>query len=300
MRSSISTAILRQRSGPTSGIFIQWQNRGMEQTRRGGRQPNGEAVLDRAFRVLAAFTDSRPRLTLTELSAVTGLPLSTTSRLSGKLVALGALERDRTGVFTPGLRLLELAALAPRGHGLRAVALPFMEDLHRATGQHVQLAVREGDEAVIVERLSAPGAARVLFHVGGRVPLHATGMGMVLLAHTRPEFQAAYLRRPLPLEPEGTEVAAGELRDRLASIRQSGAAQMTRSAPEPAASVAAPVFDGHHTVVAALSVVGTDGSLDARMLVPAVMAIAASISRGVATAARLDRDSSTEASGIRR
>ena len=254
----------------------------MEQLRHGGRRPSGEAVLDRAFRILAAFTDSRPRLTLTELAAITELPLSTAARLSGKLVSLGALERDRAGIFAPGLRLLELAALAPRGHGLRAIALPFMEDLHRATGQHVQLAVREADEAVIVERLSAPGAGRVLFHVGGRVPLHATGMGMVLLAHTRPEFQAAYLRRPLPLDPEGTTLAVDELRDRLANIRRSGVAQMTRSAPEPAASVAAPILDGHREVVAALSVVGNDGSLDPRMLVPAVMAIAASISREVA------------------
>ena len=105
---------------------------------------------------------------------------------------------------------------------------------------------------------------------------------MVLLAHTRPEFQAAYLRRPLPLDPEGTTLAVDELRDRLANIRRSGMAQMTRSAPEPAASVAAPILDGHREVVAALSVVGNDGSLDPRMLVPAVMAIAASISREVA------------------
>lgn len=268
------------------GTFIQWEDDRVTEAKRGRRPPNGEAVLDRAFRLLAAFTEARPQLTLTELSTITGLPLSTASRLSGKLVSLGALERRPDGTFALGLRLLEFAALAPRGHGLRAIALPFMEDLHRATRQHVQLAVREDGEAVIVERLSATDAARVLYHVGGRVPLHATGFGMILLAHTRPEFQAAYLRRPMRLEPEGTLVDPTELHDRLELIRRTGVTRMTRLLPEPAASVAAPILDAGRQVVAALSVVGTDGSLDARMLEPAVMAIAASISRELGARSR--------------
>ncbi len=34
------------------------------------------------------------------------------------------------------------------------------------------LAVRDGREAVLVERLSAHGAGRILYRVGGRMPLH--------------------------------------------------------------------------------------------------------------------------------
>ena len=46
-----------------------------------------------------------------------------------------------------------------------------------ATGQHVLLAVRDGHQAVLVERLSARGAGRVMYRVGGRMPLHSTGVG---------------------------------------------------------------------------------------------------------------------------
>lgn len=82
-----------------------------------------------------------------------------------------------TPSFVIGLRLLEIASLAPRGHGLRQTALPYMEDLYVVFHQHVLLAVRDGTEAVLVERLSARGAAKVLYQVGGRMPLHATGVG---------------------------------------------------------------------------------------------------------------------------
>lgn len=254
--------------------------------RGGGRPATGEPLLDRAFRLLDAFTSEDTNLTLTKLSERAGIPLSSTLRLAQHLARLGALERQGDGSFTMGLRMLEYAALAPRGHGLRAIALPYMEDLHRATQQHVQLAVRENDEGIIIERLSAPGAGRVLSYVGGRVPLHGTGLGLILLAHSRTEFQEAYLRRELFLEPEHTAVAASLLRSQLQSIRVLGVAHMSRTLPEPAASVGAPIFDRSGACVAAISVVGADGSLDTRMLEPAVVAIARAISRDMKRAGR--------------
>lgn len=254
--------------------------------RRGGRPASGEPLLDRAFRLLDAFTDEDTQLTLTKLSERTGIPLSSTLRLAQHLCRLGALERQGDATFTMGLRMLEYAALAPRGHGLRSIALPYMEDLHRATRQHVQLAVRENDVGVIVERLSAPGAGKVLYHVGGRVPLHGTGLGLVLLAHSRAEFQQSYLKRELFLEPEHTRLANSQLWAQLQQVRTRGTAYMTRMIPEPATSVAAPIFDRSGACAAAISILGADGTLDTRMLEPAVVAIARAISRDLKRSGR--------------
>jgi DNA-binding IclR family transcriptional regulator len=113
-----------------------------------------------------------------------------------------ALERTPDGEYVIGLRLLEIASRAPRGHGLRATALPYMQDLHHATGQHVLLAVRDGGAAVLVERLSARGAGRVMYRVGGRLPLHSTGVGLALLAHAPAALQDQILGQDLTLRPE--------------------------------------------------------------------------------------------------
>lgn len=257
--------------------------------RRGGRPAAGEPVLDRAFRLLDAFTAEQPALTLTELSRRTGIPISTALRLAQRLMQLGAVERLPDGTFTVGIRMLEYASLAPRGHGLRAVALPYMEDLHRATGQHIQLAVRENHEGVIVERLSAPDAGKVLYHVGSRVPLHGTGLGLVLLAYAPPEFQAAYLRRRLVLEPENLALDPQGLRRRLDRVVAEGVARFSRTVPAPADTVAAPLLDVTGDCIAALSVLGAGGSVDQRRAEPAVVAIARAISRDLARARRPDR-----------
>ncbi|NUR66464.1 MAG: helix-turn-helix domain-containing protein, partial [Streptomyces sp.] len=109
---------------------------------------------DRLLAVLAAFDHEHPALSLTDISRRAGLTLTTAHRLVGALSDWGALERDGSGVYHVGLRLWEVAALAPRGLGLRQIALPYLEDLYEATHENVQLAVRDGGEVVYIEWIS--------------------------------------------------------------------------------------------------------------------------------------------------
>jgi DNA-binding IclR family transcriptional regulator len=247
---------------------------------RGRRPVHGEPVLDRAFRILTAFGPDRS-LSLSALSDLAALPKPTALRLARKLTELGALERTPDGEYVIGLRLLEVASLAPRGHGLRATALPYMADLHHATGQHVLLAVRDGGAAVLVERLSARDAGRVMYRVGGRLPLHSTGVGLVLLAHAPAALQDQILGQDLMLRPENIVRTPRELRAQLAGVRRDGVAIVARGWPEPVISVAAPVRGWQGDVVAALSVVTRTDQVEPAVLRPAVVAVARAISRAL-------------------
>jgi DNA-binding IclR family transcriptional regulator len=248
---------------------------------RGRRPPQGDPVVDRAFALLAAFDAGHRSLSLGELSRRSGIPTSSTLRLAGRLMAWGALERGPDGRFTVGLRLWEVASLAPRGQGLKQVALPFMGDLEEVTRQHVLLAVREGTEALLVERLSAHQAMNVLYRVGGRLPLHSTGVGLVLLAFAESAFQESMLAQPLVHLPENVPVSPAALRRTLAEIRREGLATIRRRSPEPLVSVAAPIFGADDRVAAALSVVVPQENAEPRLLGPAVRTAARSISRGL-------------------
>jgi DNA-binding IclR family transcriptional regulator len=95
------------------------------------------------------------------------------------------MERLSGGAYAIGLRLWDLGTLNPRGLLLRVRAMPIMEDLHAAKRQHVQLAVLDGTEVPVVERIFAARAVPVASNVGGRLPLHASAVGQMLLAHAR-------------------------------------------------------------------------------------------------------------------
>jgi DNA-binding IclR family transcriptional regulator len=247
----------------------------------GGSVPaSGRSSVARAFRVLAVFSTGRLELTLSELARRSGLPLTTTHRMVGELTRWGALERTDRGTYQVGLRLWEIGALAPRGHGLREIAMPFLEDLYEATRQNVQLAVLDGMEVVYVERIASRTSVAVVTRAGSRLPLHATGVGLVLLAYSDTAFQERVLAAPMRRFTDKTITSPAELRRIIADVRQRRIAISDGQITLDALSVAAPIFDADGGVRAALSVV-VPSEHAPREYIPAVRAAARGISRGL-------------------
>ncbi|MGP4017823.1 IclR family transcriptional regulator [Saccharopolyspora sp. 5N708] len=239
----------------------------------------GRSVSSRLLQVLFSFRPQQSALTLADLTRHTALPHTTVRRLVQELLAAGALDRTADGRFTIGLRLWELGTLAPLSVPLRTVALPFMEDLHAALHQHVQLAVLDGRAAVVVERFSARNAVGLVSHVGGRLPLHSSAVGKVLLAHGGRKLIDEVFAAELPRFTPRTVIDPTELRAELTACWRSGTATVHGEMTEGADSVAARVADGDGRVVAALSVVVRSGSRDLTTVAAPVLASAFSISR---------------------
>jgi DNA-binding IclR family transcriptional regulator len=237
------------------------------------------SVPEKLLGLLDAFSHETSVHSLSELARRTGLPLPTAHRLVGELVRWGGLERGADGRYRVGLRLVEIAALCPRGIGLRDVALPFMEDLYEATHQNVQLAVRDGTDGVYIERIAGRQAVPVLTRVGAHWPLHATGVGLVLLAHAPPDVQEAVLAGPLAAFTPFTVTDPAGLRRALAEVRRTGFALSDRQITDDAFSVGAPVMGPGGSCVAALSIVVPAGDPGRTSWAPAVRAAAIGISR---------------------
>jgi DNA-binding IclR family transcriptional regulator len=241
----------------------------------------GRSVTSKVLGLLEAFTPATPALTLSELARRSGVSLPTAHRRVAELLEWGALERGADGRYRIGLRLWEVASLAPRGLGLREHAMPFLEDLYEVTHENVQLAVREDLEVVFVERIAGRDAVRVLTRVGGRFAMHATGVGLVLLAHAPAEVQEEVLAGPLRSYTEETITDPRRLRRLLAEVRRRGYAVSSRQVTMDAVSIAAPIFGPQRTVVASVSLVVQADTARPRTLAPVVQAAARGISRAL-------------------
>ena len=238
----------------------------------------GESVLSRAVRVLAVFEPGRTELRVTEIARATGLHVATASRLVAELVGHGLLARTPDGRVRVGMRLWELGRRASPTSTLRAAAMPFLEDLHAALGQHVQLGVLDGDEVIFLERLSAPGAVVNYTRIAGRLPLHASSSGLVLLAHGPVELQERILGRGLEGLTEHTVTDPGALRELLARVRRDGAVVTDGHIHPDASGVAVAVRGPDGAVLAAVSaIVPNDGR--AHAVEPALRAAAHGITR---------------------
>lgn len=221
----------------------------------GNSRDPGRTVIARALSVLTAFDNDHPQLTLTGIAERAGIPLATAHRFVGELRAWGALHRADDGNYSIGMRLWEIGLLSPVNTQLRQAALPFMQELCGATGDNVHLSVSDGRHAVYVEKLTAPRSAPIISRTGGRLPLHATGVGKVLLAHASPGVVHTYCERGLSRHTAYTITEPGRLGRELVSVRSRGFAQTTEEMTLGSCSVAVPVRDVAGSVVASLGLV---------------------------------------------
>ncbi|KAA2262638.1 IclR family transcriptional regulator [Solihabitans fulvus] len=241
----------------------------------------GVSVTARVLALLDAFDSDHRALRLSDIARRADLPLPTAHRLLAELVSWGALARREDGRYVVGRRLWDLGLLAPARSGLREIASPFLHDIYGATLATVHLAVREGTKVLYLDRLSGHASVPIVSQVGTRLPMHATGVGKVLLAHAPEDVLFAVLSALDRVTPY-TVTAPGRLRQQLARVRQEGYAQTYEEMSLGACSVAVPIHDPSNQVVAALGIVVASLKRDRARLVAALEVAAQGIRRTLA------------------
>lgn len=225
---------------------------------------DGRTVTAKVFALLGAFEGARHALSLSELAQYADVPLPTAHRLVGELVEWGALERDDRGRYIVGLRLWGVAQNA--GRHLRDTARPHLQDLFSLTHETAHLAIRDGDEALYIDRIYGSTRVPRASRVGGRLPLHATAVGKVLLAHEEEWVREAYLAHRLEAPTRHTHVNPGRLAAELRKVRDEGYATTQEEVREGSCSIAVPVRLDPHPAAIGLVMLSSQGAVMTRHL----------------------------------
>lgn len=141
-----------------------------------GIHRSGVGVVDKAVLILRATAEAP--CDLAHLQQATGISRATAHRLAVALEQHGLIARDDRGRFVPGLELVRLGRAAEPP--LAAVAVPVLESLRDATGESVQLFVRDGSGRRCVASLQSPHALQWIVPVGALLPLELGSAGRVL------------------------------------------------------------------------------------------------------------------------
>lgn len=244
----------------------------------GGSSQTGRSVTAKALAVLSAFDRRTPRATLTEIAACADLPISTAHRLVAELVQWGALVRRSDGEYEVGPRLWALGLLAPMSRNLRELALPFMQDLAATTGENVHIAVRKGIHALYVDRIAGTRSVAIVSRSGSELPLHATGVGKVLLANADAGTFNRAMDRLVRVTPY-TVVDRPRMELQIAEVRRRGWADTSEEMTVGTCSIAVPIFDSREQVIAALGLVAASSRRGLATLVPMLQLASRGITR---------------------
>lgn len=222
------------------------------------RERGGVQSIERAFRILEEIARNRQGIGLSELSRRVGLHNSTAFHLVKTMVALGYVRQLADSKrYSVGRPLFALAASCLDDIELVRVATPVLETLSRATGECSHIAVRSGDNVVIVARTAGTGAFQMTDRVGVVRPAYCTGLGKVLLAALTDEQLDRYLEvtELRPLTPR-TITDRARLREEIVSVRRLGMAFDDCEFDAEVRCVAVPVRDFSGQVTGAIGISG--------------------------------------------
>jgi DNA-binding IclR family transcriptional regulator len=222
-----------------------------QQTDDGGeRTRTGAQAVERAMAILRCFEDTDDELGISEIAKRTGLRVSTAHRIVRALCGDGFMDQDRrTDRYRLGRTLVLLGQRAAAQLGLEA-ARPTLE--------------RQGDELVVVLVVASTQRLRFDHEQGGRIGLHASGMGKAVLAHsTRDVARAVPASMDLSRYTDHTVVDRDALVAELAAIRERGYAVNDQGRFEGVVGVAAPLLGRDGLARAAVGVQGPSSRLTA-------------------------------------
>jgi DNA-binding IclR family transcriptional regulator len=250
---------------------------------------DADGMLSRTMRILGCFTADEPELSASRLGVLTGLSSSTLHRILAQMLELGLLARTPGRRYAIGARLWELGELSPLALRLRETALPFMSRLYEVTGENVHLAVLDGPSperatALYVGRLTGRTSIPTLSRMGGRQPLHTTGVGKALLATQSREWLDRFLSRPLDRETTHSITDPEAVRAEIDRARMRGYATTREEMTLGNVSVAAPVGTVAGLPPTAIGVVTRIEGADVRRLGALVVQTAAELGRALRAA----------------
>ncbi|GCD82328.1 IclR family transcriptional regulator [Parageobacillus thermoglucosidasius] len=211
----------------------------------------------KTMEMLKLFID-RERLTLQEMVELLQMPKTSVYRMAQSLVKLGFLQKT-DDYYQLGLAFLSFGMLVAERLDLRKIALPVMERLKEDTKEAVNLVIRDGNEAIYIEKVDTSEPVRVYTKVGRRAPLYAGACPRVLLTFMDRDEQQRYIDNVKMVKiAKNTIVRRDTLR---AIIEQDRKRQYTVSYSELedySAAVAVPIFNHKGNVVAGLSIAGPE------------------------------------------
>ncbi len=212
-------------------------------------------VLDRAMRLLDVLATRNDPVTLKELSGATGLHASTVHRILADLCVGRYVERVDSGLYRLGMRLLELGSLVKGRLDVRTASIGLMRELHRQTGQTVNLSLAQGDEIVYIERAwSERSGMQVVRAIGGRAPLHLTSTGKLFLSVWDARSVRSYaMRTGLAGNTRNSITQLDQLERELALVRRHGYARDNEELELGVRCIAAGIYDEAGALQAGLS-----------------------------------------------
>ena len=212
------------------------------------------AGLEKGLAVIEAFDQERPRLTISEVAARTGLTRAAARRYLLTLTHLGFVSQDRK-MFALTPKVLRLGQSYMHSARLPRIVEPELHKLAYAMKEASGAGVLDGNDVICISATSAGRVVSPTLQPGTRVPAFCAGTGRVMLAALpQTEIDNWVARQELTQLTPHTITHPERLRIEIAHARALGYACVDQELEMGLRTVAVPLKNYRGDVVAAMSI----------------------------------------------
>ncbi|MBZ4688577.1 MAG: IclR family transcriptional regulator, regulon repressor [Clostridia bacterium] len=217
-------------------------------------------ALEKGLTILEAFDTTNTEYSVLEISKKLKINRTTAFRLMKTLELKGFLEKNpESSKYGLGLKLLELGNLVTYNMDLQKYASPLLHELAQQLSLTVHLVVRQGSEAIYIDKEDPQDAVITYSRVGKRLPLYCTAVGKVLLSDLKPsQIKELFNEMKLTKFTNNTIDNLDDLIKEVELTKINGYAIDDEELLEGMSCIAAPIRNYKSEIIAACSVTGTD------------------------------------------
>lgn len=218
-----------------------------------------ESILQTAERALIILELlAKESMTATDIQKKLDLNKSTVHRLMMTLLSRGFVERnDATGIYTIGIKLVEISSIRLNQVELKTEALPYLHQLANKVNMSVQLAIYDEGEAVFIEKVEKYMSFHMYCQIGKRIPIYCSAVGKSLvLDKTNSEILEILRKTPFEAFTPNTFKTPEEVLSDIMESRFLGYTKDNGEHEENVYCIACPIYDYRGKIVASASITG--------------------------------------------
>lgn len=231
--------------------------------------------VERAMILFGIMAEAGQEMSLTEISVKSGLAKSTVHGILSTLRDYHFVDQSpETGRYRLGVRLFELGNIVAKSWDVRVIAKPHLARLGKSLGETVHLAAESDGEVLYLDKVESNQLIRIVSEVGGRLPMHCSGLGKALLAYkTDADVTRIAEEKGLAAMTRRTITSLPRLLAELEKVRSRGYAMDDGEIMDNLRCVAAPIFDSSGTAHYSVSASGLYSSMRGESLSRAIQLV---------------------------
>ncbi len=207
--------------------------------------------------LLKLFLDGPKEMGVSELSRHLDLSKGSVHNLLVTLESEGFIMQNPINKqYSLGYKLIELGNKVIKDHDLADFVKPYLKKIATSTQELVCLCIRDGKEAIYIDKIDSLHPIRFNVEAFRRFPLYATSASRIILASQEEAFIDEVLQGNIRTFTKNSLKTSSDIKDRLQTARNNGYEYSSNLRNEGVTGVAAPIFNANGIVNASISVIG--------------------------------------------